>query len=430
MADAKKPAKAMRSGIRELEIRTRRMVDDSMAGAYHSVFKGRGMDFDEVREYSPGDEVRTIDWNVTARAGRPFVKKFTEERELTIFLVVDISASGNFGSGAMAKRDLAAEVASVLAFSAIRNSDKVGLILYTDRIERYLPPKKGRRHVLRVVRDILYHEPQGTGTDTVKMLDTVNHVLHRRAVVFLISDFETSGDPGIARANLRRAVRQTNRRHDLIAVHIEDPREKELPNVGIIALEDAETGEIIELDTANVRRVYGAICVARGSTPCNYGRMRPTFLRCSDSSNRAAVHAYEGGCPRPPRRKWLDLAGLIVRNRSGRIVRGYPRYPRAEGCAGVLDRTCGTRGRAGRRALRLCCLASAPSVRSPPDSDPVGKNPGAPGRHQASDASRHGTGIRDRGVRGDSRLHREAVRCRRHAADHRGVSADAIAELE
>jgi uncharacterized protein (DUF58 family) len=221
-----------------------------MAGAYHSVFKGRGMDFDEVREYSPGDEVRTIDWNVTARAGRAFVKKFTEERELTLFLLVDISASGNFGSGPMAKRDLAAEVASVLAFSAIRNSDKVGLILYTDRVERYLPPKKGRRHVLRVVRDILYHEPQGVGTDTVKTLDVVNHVLHRRAVVFLISDFESSGDPSDARAALRRAVRQTNRRHDLIAVHIEDPREQELPDVGIVALEDSETGEVVELDTA------------------------------------------------------------------------------------------------------------------------------------------------------------------------------------
>jgi uncharacterized protein (DUF58 family) len=267
MAETKKPTKAMRSGIRELEIRTRRMVDDSLAGAYHSVFKGRGMDFDEVREYSAGDEVRTIDWNVTARAGRPFVKKFTEERELTIFLLVDISASGNFGSGPMAKRDLAAEVASVLAFSAIRNSDKVGLILYTDRIERYLPPKKGRRHVLRVVRDILYHDPQGTGTDTVKMLDTVNHVLHRRAVVFLISDFETGGDPAVARASLRRAVRQTNRRHDLIAVHIEDPREKELPNVGIIALEDAETGEIIELNTARaaVRKRFNALSLERSS---------------------------------------------------------------------------------------------------------------------------------------------------------------------
>jgi uncharacterized protein (DUF58 family) len=265
MADLIQSTNAKRRSMRELEIRTRRMVDDSMAGSYHSVFKGRGMDFDEVREYSPGDEVRTIDWNVTARAGRPFVKKFTEERELTIFLVVDISASGNFGSGAMAKRDLAAEVASVLAFSAIRNSDKVGLILYTDRIERYLPPKKGRRHVLRVVRDILFHEPQGIGTDTVKILDTVNHVLHRRAVVFLISDFETSGDPSVARTALRRAVRQTNRRHDLIAVHVEDPREKELPNVGIIALEDAETGEIIELNTARstVRKRFNELSLER-----------------------------------------------------------------------------------------------------------------------------------------------------------------------
>src|SRR6202522_4677988 len=168
MADEKKSTKAMRSGMRELEIRTRRMVDDSMAGAYHSVFKGRGMNFEEVREYVAGDEVRTIDWNVTARAGRPFVKKFTEERELTIFLLVDISASGNFGSGAASKRDLAAELASVLAFSAIRNSDKVGLLLYTDRVERYLPPKKGRRHVLRVVRDILHHTPEGRGTDSIK----------------------------------------------------------------------------------------------------------------------------------------------------------------------------------------------------------------------------------------------------------------------
>src|SRR3569832_715950 len=238
-----------------------------LAGAYLSVFKGRGMDFDEVREYTPGDEVRTIDWNVTARAGRTFVKKFTEERELTIFLVVDISASGNFGSGEIAKRDLAAEVASVLAFSAIRNSDKVGLILYTDRIERYLPPKKGRRHVLRVVRDILYHEPQSTGTDTVTTLDVVNKLLHRRAIVFLISDFETTGNPDATRTQLRRAVRQTIRRHDQIALHIEDPREQELPNVGIIALEDAETGEIIELDTAsaNVRKRFNELSSRRSS---------------------------------------------------------------------------------------------------------------------------------------------------------------------
>ncbi|HEY0801385.1 MAG TPA: DUF58 domain-containing protein [Steroidobacteraceae bacterium] len=237
--------------MRQLEIRTRRMVNDSLAGSYHSVFKGRGMDFDEVREYSPGDEVRTIDWNVTARAGRPFVKKFTEERELTIFLLVDISASGNFGSGTASKRDLAAELASVLAFSAIRNSDKVGLLLYTDRVERYLPPKKGRRHVLRVVRDILYHMPEAIGTDTVKALDVANRLLHRRAIVFLISDFETPKEPVAARAELRRAMRRTNRRHDLIAVHVEDPREKELPDVGIVALEDAESGEVIELDTAS-----------------------------------------------------------------------------------------------------------------------------------------------------------------------------------
>jgi uncharacterized protein (DUF58 family) len=270
-ADTSKSTKAIMSGMRQLEIRTRRMVNDSLAGDYHSVFKGRGMDFDEVREYSPGDEVRTIDWNVTARAGRPFVKKFTEERELTILLLVDISASGNFGSAGMSKRDLAAELASVLAFSAIRNSDKVGLLLYTDRVERYLPPKKGRRHVLRVVRDILYHTPEGRGTDSVKALDVANHVLHRRAIVFLISDFQAPGDPEKARAALRRSMRQTNRRHDLIAVQIADPREKELPNVGVLALEDAETGEIIELDTgsAAVRKRFNEMAIERAKRLVN-----------------------------------------------------------------------------------------------------------------------------------------------------------------
>jgi len=270
-ADTTKSTKAIMSGMRQLEIRTRRMVNDSLAGEYHSVFKGRGMDFDEVREYSPGDEVRTIDWNVTARAGRPFVKKFTEERELTILLLVDISASGNFGSATLSKRDLAAELASLLAFSAIRNSDKVGLLLYTDRVERYLPPKKGRRHVLRVVRDILYHTPEGRGTDTVKALDVANHVLHRRAIVFLISDFQSPGDPAVMRAELRRAMRQTNRRHDLIAVQVADPREKELPNVGVLALEDAESGEIIELDTADaaVRRRFNELALERSKRMVN-----------------------------------------------------------------------------------------------------------------------------------------------------------------
>jgi uncharacterized protein (DUF58 family) len=231
-----------------------------LAGEYRSVFKGRGMDFDDVREYVPGDEIRTIDWNVTARAGRPFVKKFTEERELTLLLLVDVSASGNFGSAAKSKRELAAELASVLAFSAIHNNDKVGLILYTDRVEEYIPPKKGRRHVLRVVREILFHEPRGRGTDTVKALDFANHILHRRAITFLISDFQSSGDPDQALIDLRRAMRQTNRRHDLVALHIQDAREKSLPDVGVLAMEDAETDEVIELDTADpeVRALFAA----------------------------------------------------------------------------------------------------------------------------------------------------------------------------
>ena len=243
--------KTILSRMRQLEVRTRRLVNDSLIGEYQSVFKGRGMDFDEVREYVAGDEVRTIDWNVTARAGRPFVKKFTEERELTMLLLVDISASGHFGSAAQIKRELAAELASVLAFSAIRNSDKVGLLLYSDQVEQYLPPKKGRRHVLRVIREILYHEPRGRGTATVKALDVANHLLHRRAIVFLISDYQSPGDPERNRTELRRAMRQTNRRHDLVAVRIEDPRERALPDLGVLALEDAETGEIVELDTGN-----------------------------------------------------------------------------------------------------------------------------------------------------------------------------------
>ena len=244
-------SKGILSRMRQLEIRTRRLVNDTLAGEYHSVFKGRGMDFDEVREYVAGDEVRTIDWNVTARAGRPFVKKFTEERELTILLMVDVSASGNFGSAAHSKRELAAELASVLAFPAIRNSDKVALILYTNEIELYIPPKKGRRHVLRVVREILYFQPRGRGTDTVKALDFANHILHRRVIAFLISDFQSSEDPDQALENLRRAMRQTSRRHDLVALHIQDAREKSLPDVGVLAIEDAETDEVVELATTD-----------------------------------------------------------------------------------------------------------------------------------------------------------------------------------
>ena len=232
--------------VRQIEIRTRRLVNDSLAGEYHSVFRGRGMDFDEVREYVPGDEVRAIDWNVTARAGRPFIKKFAEERELTILLMVDLSASGNFGSAGQSKRELAAELASVLAFSAIRNGDKVGLILFTDGIEQYIPPKKGRQHVLRVVREILVFKPKRRGTNVTHALDFVNGVTERRSVAFLISDFQSEN-----LENLRRAMRQTHRRHDLVAVRIQDPHESTLPDVGLLSIEDAETGELLELDTTN-----------------------------------------------------------------------------------------------------------------------------------------------------------------------------------
>ena len=237
--------------VRRIEIHTKRLVNDTLAGQYHSVFKGRGMDFDEVREYSPGDEVRTIDWHVTARAGRPFVKKFVEERERTLVLMVDVSASEDFGSGEQSKRELAAELASVLAFSAIRNTDKVGLVLFTDQVELYVPPRKGRRHGLRIVREILGFEPQSRGTDIVNALDFVNDVVSRRSVVFLISDFQAPGAMGDSLPLLRKAIGQTNRRHDLVALPNDDARENGMPNVGIVTIEDSETGELVEIDTAN-----------------------------------------------------------------------------------------------------------------------------------------------------------------------------------
>ena len=253
------------SRMRQLEIRTRRMVDDSAGRRLSLGVQGPGHGFRRSARVQPRRR-GAHDRLERHRARRQtFVKKYTEERELTIFLLVDISASGNFGSSVQPKREFAAELAGLLAFSAIRNSDKVGLLLYTDRVERYLPPKKGSRHVLRVVRDVLCHAPEGIATDTPKALDVVNRVLHRRAIVFLLSDFVAPGDQTAARAQLRRALRQTNRRHDLIAVQIEDPRERELPDVGIVALEDAETGEVVELDTgsAKVRRRFAAAAQER-----------------------------------------------------------------------------------------------------------------------------------------------------------------------
>jgi len=229
--------------IRRIEIRTRRLVSDVFSGEYQSVFKGRGIEFTEVREYLPGDDIRSIDWNVTARTGHPYVKKFDEERELTIMFVVDASGSGAFGSVDRFKAELAAELCAVLAFSATRNNDRVGLVMFSDRIEKVVPPAKGRRHVLRVVREVLYSKPEGTGTDIPMALDYLANVVRRHAVVFLVSDFQTE--------NYERALSVSNRRFDLIAVDVSDPRESELPRVGLVELEDAETGERITVDAGD-----------------------------------------------------------------------------------------------------------------------------------------------------------------------------------
>jgi uncharacterized protein (DUF58 family) len=232
--------------VRRIQITTKHAVNDVFAGQYHSTFKGRGMEFDEVREYVPGDDIRSIDWNVTARTGSPHIKKFVEEREMTVMLVVDISASNLFGSGVQMKRDLAAEVAAVLAFSAIRNNDRIGLILFAEEVEKYIPPKKGTRHVLRLVREMLAHEPQGKGTRIAPALDYLNHVSTRKNVTFLISDF-------IFNDEYEQLLKITARRHDFISVVIGDKREIAWPGVGIVNWHDAETGEQVLVDTSSRR---------------------------------------------------------------------------------------------------------------------------------------------------------------------------------
>jgi uncharacterized protein (DUF58 family) len=231
--------------IRHIEIRTKRLVNDSFAGEYHSVFKGRGMEFEEVRPYQPGDEIRTIDWNVTARTGEPYVKRYIEERELTVLLVVDASASENFGSVQRFKRELAAELTAVLSFAATTNNDRVGLLIFTDQVELYIPPRKGRKHVLRLLRELLAFQPQHRGTDIKLALDTVNHILKRRSIIFLVSDFMAKPD------SYRTAMAVTNRRHDLIAVELHDPLEQAMGNVGLLAIEDPESGEIAWVDTGS-----------------------------------------------------------------------------------------------------------------------------------------------------------------------------------
>jgi len=231
--------------IRRIEIRTRRAVNNALAGQYHSVFKGRGMAFSEVRQYQPGDEIRTIDWNVTARMREPYVKVFTEERELTVMLLVDLSASGDFGTVEKSKAEVAAEIAALLAFSAIQNNDRVGLLLFTDRVEKFIPPKKGRTHVLRVISEILTFRPTGRGTDIAGALEYHQRLMRRSAVTFLVSDFLDTG--------FDTQIRLTARRHDLIPVVLTDPWEEALPALGLVVGEDAETGEPIFLDTLSPR---------------------------------------------------------------------------------------------------------------------------------------------------------------------------------
>jgi uncharacterized protein (DUF58 family) len=267
--------------VRRVEMRTNRLVNDTMVGAYLSHFKGRGMDFEELREYIPGDDVRDIDWNVTHRLGRPFVKRFREERELTAVLAVDVSASSSFGSANRTKREFACEIAATLAFSAAKNGDKVALLLFTDEVELFVPPRKGRRHILRIVRELLMCKPRKRGTDISSALGFLSHVLHRRAMVFLLTDFlhtnaggasvptsrlaRTLAPPIITERDVIQELGLTNTRHDVVCLHLHDPRESELPDAGLVTIEDAETGELLELDSARsgVRDKFASVNAER-----------------------------------------------------------------------------------------------------------------------------------------------------------------------
>lgn len=238
--------------IRRIEITTSKLVTDFLSGQYESVFKGRGIEFDEVREYQPGDEIRSIDWNVTARIGRPFIKKYVEERQLTVMILLDASGSSYFGTMKRMKIELAAEVSAVLAFAAIKNNDRVGLIIFTDRVEKFIPPRKGAVHVLRVVREALYFKPKGRLTDIAGALRYLDGVTTRRTVTFLISDFFAK--------DFKKPLSIANKRHDLVGITITDPREIELPNAGLVELADAETGASFQIDTSNskAREIYAA----------------------------------------------------------------------------------------------------------------------------------------------------------------------------
>ncbi len=229
--------------VRQIQIRARKPVAELLAGEFRSVFRGTGIEFDELREYTPGDDVRSIDWNVTARMGRPFVKHFVEERELTVMLVVDLSGSMDFGTSAELKRERAAELSALLAFSAAQNRDKIGLITFTDRVEQFIPPKKGTRHVLRLIRELLYFKPIGQGTDIAAALKYLNLVLHRKAIVFLISDMYGEG--------FLHDLKLSAKRHDLVAIRMRDERETDLPPLGLMVFTDPETGDVAIMDTSN-----------------------------------------------------------------------------------------------------------------------------------------------------------------------------------
>ncbi|MDA0207138.1 MAG: DUF58 domain-containing protein [Acidobacteria bacterium] len=253
-------SKDLAKKIRLIQIHSRRAVNDVLAGEYHSVFKGRGMEFDEVREYAPGDEIRSIDWNVTARMGKPFIKRYVEERELTVLLIVDLSASGDFGSKAQRKNEVAAELCALLSFSAIRNNDKVGLIAFTDRVEKFIPPKKGSTHVMRLVTDLLQFKPQGKGTNLTAALEYAGRITHRKSIIFIVSDFLDSC--------YDKPLKVLSRRHDVVAVSVNDPHEAELPNVGLIELTDAETGQrrIFDSSAPSVRKRFKALAMERNKS--------------------------------------------------------------------------------------------------------------------------------------------------------------------
>jgi uncharacterized protein (DUF58 family) len=245
--------------VRLIELRTRGLVNSLFGGEYQSVFRGQGMEFSEVREYEPGDDVRNIDWNVTARTGEPYVKKHVEERELTMLLVVDLSGSEQFGTRGRFKAELAAEPSAVLALSAVRNNDRVGMVLFSDHVEHVVPPRKGRRHALRLIRDVLAFQPTGRGTDIAGALDYAARLLPHRGIMFLLSDFATGGGAADERARFEKTLRLVSRRHDLVGISIADPAELSLPDIGFVTVEDPETGELAYVDTSGegVREVFG-----------------------------------------------------------------------------------------------------------------------------------------------------------------------------